>query len=80
MTHINNSHSIRKARKLISVIPPTHNLGILLGVLAKPIVGLSEVVNDHLVARWCARGKHHRWGRIGVGGYPSAVEAEYNQQ
>lgn len=31
-------------RDLVAVVPPRHDLGVRLGVVAKPVVGLAEII------------------------------------
>ncbi len=43
---VDQSCSIGKTCNLISVVPPGHNDGILLGVHSQPVVSLTIVVDD----------------------------------
>ena len=38
--------SVRHPSDLIAVIPPRHDIGVLFGVLAKPVVALPEIINN----------------------------------
>lgn len=41
---------------LVSVVPPRHDLGVRLGVVAEPVVGLTEVVQDLQCMSGCCEG------------------------
>jgi hypothetical protein len=55
---VDQSRAIGHATNLVAVVPPAHDLGVLLGVLAQPIVGLTVVIDDVLAAIGHARGEH----------------------
>mmetsp|Transcript_34527 Transcript_34527/g.31226 ORF Transcript_34527/g.31226 Transcript_34527/m.31226 type:complete len:223 (+) Transcript_34527:169-837(+) len=58
---IDEDCSVGETSDLISVIPPRHNLGIVLGVSSQPVVGLSKIINDDLVTHSVSAGKNNRW-------------------
>lgn len=73
---VNQSCSIREPSNLVTVIPPAHNLCVLLGVLSQPIIRFSKVVNDVLTSIRVSRSQHDRRGRVSRRGDPSAVKDE----
>lgn len=70
---VNQGRAVGHATNLIAIIPPRHNLGILLGVLSQPLVSLSVIINNVLATVRKATSQHNRWGGIGVGSDPGAV-------
>lgn len=76
---VNQSRAVRHATNLVAVVPPRHDLGVLLGVLAKPLVRLSVIINDVLATIRHSAGQNDRRRRVGVGGDPGAVSHKHQQ-
>lgn len=77
---INNCRSIRHTSNLVSVIPPTHDDRVLLGVLPQPVVRLAEVINDMLTTIGSSGSQDDRGRRVGVGGDPGAVVYKHDER
>lgn len=45
---VDQCRSVSHATNLVAIVPPRHDLGILLGVLAEPLVRLAVIINDML--------------------------------
>ena len=52
----------------------------LRGVVAQPVVGLSEVVEDDAAAVTTARREHDGGGGVGLAGHPGGVEGVGDQE
>ena len=73
---VDQSRPVRHSCNLISVIPPAHHNSILGRVLAKPVVCLTEVVDDVLAAIRVLRREDDGWGRVRAGRHICAVQDE----
>lgn len=71
--------AISHATNLVAIIPPRHDFGVLLGVLAQPLVGFTVVVNDVLTSVWHAASQDNRRRRVGVRGHPGAVQDKQDE-
>jgi hypothetical protein len=63
---VHERRPIGHATNLVAVVPPRHDLGILLGVLSKPLIRFSIIVNDVWGAIREATGQHDRWRRVRI--------------
>lgn len=71
--------TVRHTADLVAVVPPGHNLGVGLGVLAQPVVGFAVIVDDVLGAVGEAGGEDDRRRGVGVRGDPGAVKHEEHE-
>lgn len=76
---VNQGRAVRHTTDLVAVIPPGHDLGVVLSVLAEPVVRLTVIIDDVLASIRQAARENHRWGGVGVGGDPGAVRNEKKQ-
>ena len=65
VTTINNCCSLAQLVNLISVISPSKNRWIFFSILAHPVVGLSEIIENKLIAPFSSCSKESGWLRIG---------------
>src|ERR1700733_15355173 len=77
---IHQGWTIREASNLISIIPPTHNHGILRRVLPQPVISFAEIIDDILTSISLARRKDDGWRRISARRDPRAVQNKDEQQ
>ena len=66
---VNKNSSISHCCDLVAIIPPRHDLGILRGVLSKPVVGLAKVVKDDSRAVVLIGSQHNGGGGVSLGGH-----------
>lgn len=76
---IHKRRSIRHTSDLVSVIPPTHDDGILLCVLPQPVISLSEVIDNVLTTVGTSGSQHDRRRRVGVRSDPGTVVDEHDE-
>lgn len=55
---IHQRRPISETSNLVSIIPPAHDNSVFLGVLADPVVRLSEIVDDVLASVGVAGGQY----------------------
>jgi hypothetical protein len=55
---VDQSRAVGHTTNLVAIVPPAHDLGVLLGVLTEPVVGLTVVIDNVLAAVRHAGGKH----------------------
>ncbi|KAH3688913.1 hypothetical protein WICPIJ_000086 [Wickerhamomyces pijperi] len=67
---VNERGSVSHTTDLVTVIPPSHDLGIFSSVHTQPVVSFSVIVNEVLRTVWVTGGKNHRWRGVGVGRDP----------
>lgn len=58
---VDQDSSVGETSDLVTVIPPGHDLGIVLGVSSEPVVGLSEIIDDEFVSISVSAGENDRW-------------------
>lgn len=73
---VDQGGTVSHTTNLVAVIPPRHDLGGWLGVLAQPVVSLTVVINDVLRTVGKTRSQDNGRGGVSVGGDPGAVEHE----
>ena len=73
---VDKSWSVSHTTDLVPIIPPRHDFSILVCVLAKPIVGLTVIVNQELASIGQTASQHDRRRRVGVRCNPGAVSNE----
>eukprot|EP00053_Salpingoeca_punica_P010929 m.97584 g.97584 ORF g.97584 m.97584 type:complete len:573 (+) comp15536_c0_seq2:800-2518(+) len=70
---VDDDGAVGHGADLVAVVPPGHDLCVLRGVVAQPVVGLAEVVEDGAGAVVLAGGEDDRRGGVGLRGDPGAV-------
>lgn len=76
---VNQSRTVSHTTDLVTIIPPGHDLGIVLGVLTKPIIGLTVVIDDMLASIRKTAGENDRGGRVRIRSDPSAVSDKHQK-
>ena len=76
---VDKGRAVGHTANLVTVVPPRHNLGVLGGVLPKPVVCLTVVIDDVLAAVRKPRCEHDRGRRVGIGSDPCAVKDEEHE-
>jgi len=65
---VHQCHTISHTGNLVSIVPPAHDDSILGRILPKPVIRLSEVINDMLRAIRTGGRQHDGWRRVRAGG------------
>ena len=76
---VDKGRAVGHTTNLVSVVPPRHDLGVLRGVLPKPVVCLTVVIDDVLAAVRKSGGEHDGGRRVGVRSDPCAVQNEQHE-
>lgn len=58
--------SVRHTGDLITVIPPTHDLGISRSILLDPVIGLSKIIDNIPLSVIHSSREDDRWGTVGL--------------
>lgn len=73
---VDQGGAVSHTTDLVAVVPPRHDLGSRLGVLAEPLVCLTVIINDVLRAVSHTGSQNHGRRGVGVRGDPGAVKNE----